>query len=1062
MKPIQLTIQAFGSYGERAVIDFTKPTQNLFLVTGDTGAGKTTIFDAIVYALYGDKSEKNTNKNALIPNLQSQFAALDVTPFVELAFSETVGGREQRYIVHRVPHHRRKAKRGNSEVDEKESVTLTMPDHTDYPGNKEAVNEKLRELVGLTKEQFMQVGMIAQGDFMRILRAPTSDKREIFRRLFNTEIFDKIVSRLGERNSQYREKLQNVLRRCQTKAEDVVVPENFSQQAEMKELVQKIRKDKMPSLVDFERLQTYLNEAGEVLAREAEKATAEAVAAQKRYDAENVELTKAEALKVSFDQLSEATETWQAYKQRETDMMDKEQCAAKIQAAYAIQAVYQAFERQRKAVAETEMLQQQYDRALPELMQQEAEAGKAVAAAKKEKDKATEVFGKVQAEVEAALEIFAEVAAKTEEIQRAAKILKETRDNAEQAQQKLAAYQKQLEGWQQQVKQLPELTLAKVKGEQQEQELRQYEREINAGIDLGREMKNAEVEAKQALSQYQVVQQAYQEKRANYEREQQVFLNAQAGLLAESLQAEQPCPVCGSLEHPHPRVLEAAAKPLAREELERLAAEVTALNAKQQAAAEKSGKANNNFDKSREQFDLSLDKLRQEVPGCEAAQTLNEIRQKVRKQLEECEELLGNLTGQIKSLEIIQQQLDQSTEMMANLQGDKESLAEKCQLAKSQLETAEKTQKILLDKLRFATKEEAIQTRGKAREKLAACEDAYAKVDKVAKDGQAKLAEAKTVLRQCHQELPVKQQQSQELLLSYQGAMREKGMSEEDWQEFVRGYEEKSAVDMQQEVQAWRDAYNAANGSREAAQKAVAGKELPDLAVFQRKKDVAQEALQQASERLTEVKGQSERNERVRSQLNQQLGLRADLGKEACAVNNLYERLSGKRSGARMDIETYVQRYYLRQILGAANRRFRAMSGGQFELKMLDDTEAARGGNHGLDLKVLHTITGKERAIQTLSGGESFMAALSLALGLSDQIQANMASIHLDVLFIDEGFGSLDDNSRNEAVHVLQKMAGSAKLIGIISHVTELKQEIDNQLVVTKNDKGSHVAWQIS
>ena len=122
---------------------------------------------------------------------------------------------------------------------------------------------------------------------MRILRAPTSDKREIFRRLFNTEIFDKIVSRLGERNSQYREELQNVLRRCQTKAEDVVVPENFPQQAEMKELVQKIRKDKMPSLVDFERLQTYLNEAGEVLAREAEKATAEAVAAQKRYDAEN-------------------------------------------------------------------------------------------------------------------------------------------------------------------------------------------------------------------------------------------------------------------------------------------------------------------------------------------------------------------------------------------------------------------------------------------------------------------------------------------------------------------------------------------------------------------------------------------------------------------------------------------------------------------------------------------------------------------------------------------------------------------------------------------------------
>ena len=163
-----------------------------------------------------------------------------------------------------------------------------------------------------------------------------------------------------------------------------------------------------------------------------------------------------------------------------------------------------------------------------------------------------------------------------------------------------------------------------------------------------------------------------------------------------------------------------------------------------------------------------------------------------------------------------------------------------------------------------------------------------------------------------------------------------------------------------------------------------------------------------------------------------------------------------------MDIETYVQRSYLQQILGVANRRFRKMSGGQFALKMLSEEEAARGGNHGLDLKVYHMVTGKERAIQTLSGGESFMAALSLALGMSDQIQADKTSIHLDMLFIDEGFGSLDDNSRNEAVRVLQRMAGGSKLIGIISHVTELKQEIDNQLAVRKDDKGSHASWQIS
>lgn len=162
-----------------------------------------------------------------------------------------------------------------------------------------------------------------------------------------------------------------------------------------------------------------------------------------------------------------------------------------------------------------------------------------------------------------------------------------------------------------------------------------------------------------------------------------------------------------------------------------------------------------------------------------------------------------------------------------------------------------------------------------------------------------------------------------------------------------------------------------------------------------------------------------------------------------------------------MDIETYVQRHYLQQILGAANRRFYDMSGGQFALRMLSEEEAARGSNHGLDLKVYHTVTGKERAIRTLSGGESFMAALSLALGMSDQIQADRTAVNLDVLFIDEGFGSLDDNSRNEAVRVLQRMAGGSKLIGIISHVSELKREIDNQLVVRKDENGSHADWQI-
>ena len=179
-------------------------------------------------------------------------------------------------------------------------------------------------------------------------------------------------------------------------------------------------------------------------------------------------------------------------------------------------------------------------------------------------------------------------------------------------------------------------------------------------------------------------------------------------------------------------------------------------------------------------------------------------------------------------------------------------------------------------------------------------------------------------------------------------------------------------------------------------------------------------------------------------------------------MDSLYNRLAGKVTGARMDLETFVQRYHLQRILYAANERFQDMSAGQYELRMIGDDQAGEGKNRGLDLMVYSTVTGKEREVRTLSGGESFMAALSLALGMADQIQVSSASINLDMMFIDEGFGALDDHSRDQAVKVLQRMAAGSKLIGIISHVSELKQEIEDQLIVSKDEDGSRVKWGIS
>ena len=173
MRPLKLVMQAFGSYGNRTEIDFEKPDQNLFLITGNTGSGKTTIFDAIVFALYGEASSNANKKNGA--ELQSQFVEIGTEPFVSLTFSEKNGTEIDLYTVKRIPRHVRPLKRGSGEKMVSEEVSLTMPDGSEYPAKE--TDAKLMEIVGLTKEQFMQVAMIAQGEFMELLRAKSDDKK---------------------------------------------------------------------------------------------------------------------------------------------------------------------------------------------------------------------------------------------------------------------------------------------------------------------------------------------------------------------------------------------------------------------------------------------------------------------------------------------------------------------------------------------------------------------------------------------------------------------------------------------------------------------------------------------------------------------------------------------------------------------------------------------------------------------------------------------------------------------------------------------------------------------
>lgn len=766
MRPIKLTMQAFGSYATKTTVDFSESVGNLFLITGDTGAGKTTIFDAIVFALYGEASSVANKKEGVL--LQSQYADVDVCPEVTLTFSE--GGGDAVYEVCRVPRHVRRLKKastkGNTTKEEPGSVQLTLPDGTICPAKE--TDARLEEIVGLSKSQFMQIAMIAQGEFMELLRAKSDTKKEIFRKLFHTDIYENIVREFDNRKKEKEKEIAVIRTQTQTLIGRVRLPEDYEHTDELLALQKEIMQGTLANLDSYVEQLGMLNDE---LRERLEFVNARSEQMKKRRDETRDAYTRAQALQKSYEQQARAREELAACG------MDLAESA-------------QAEETTKKHLTESE---EQLNRLL---------------------------------------------------------------ERAAQAEQGLTTLR------------------------QQEQELTQL---------AGR--------AKQAKLRYEQTRQAYMDQKEHYDLEYQRFLDAQAGVLAQTLTPGAPCPVCGATEHPHPATIGGGERVADRSQLENM------------------------------QKELERDRDRMEQAAQQAKTLATELQVK---------------TGQYE------QQKEQ------NEQQFEQTLAQK------------------------------------------------------------------------RQALAKKQQMQQEWNMHH-----------------ARTERIRAALQLQQ-----------------AAEETIDGAPRPDLISLGERMDRAAEELRAADKDCERYRAWVRDNTESYTQLRERLTARQEIIAEHARLDLLYRMVSGNVKGARMDLETYVQRYYLEQVLHAANSRFAEMSAGQFELRMYDIEKAGEGKNRGLDLMVYSTVTGREREIRTLSGGESFMAALALALGMADQIRMRAAAINLDMLFIDEGFGSLDEHSRGQAVRVLKNMAEGSRLIGLISHVTELKQEIDDQLVVTRDEKGSHVMWQ--
>ena len=559
----------------------------------------------------------------------------------------------------------------------------------------------------------------------------------------------------------------------------------------------------------------------------------------------------------------------------------------------------------------------------------------------------------------------------------------------------------------------------------------------------------------------------YRQEQERYEAMRQIFFNMQAGLIArEQLKPGQPCPVCGSLEHPAPCELAEEHSTLTREKLDEMSVSVEERRKEQESCASSAEAALELANEKEKQLKEALERLfgHLQEHGCEIPEAVELALAEavVQDEMQQLKEQEQQLKAEVAKLKQAQRHLQEAEEETEKLETQYKAAQQKEQEIHVALEGNRAVLKQLQREQSYTSREAAQAELDLAKKEKEQAERAYEEASKEAKRAGKARNEAQALQKRYRQDLPKQKEQALQCRQKYEARMAAFGLTMEQWQAVTQQYTREEADLFQEKLDAHKAQQAQAQGRYTSAKEQIGAQGKPDLEVLQQNLQEAEQVWKSRQEEREQWGTYARVNSESYARLMPKMEERAQILKEHQQISDLYQRLSGNISGFRMDLETFVQRQYLERILYAANRRFLEMSAGQFELRMYDLDKAGEGKNHGLDLMVYSAVTGKVREVRTLSGGESFMAALSLALGMADQIQESSAAIHLDVMFIDEGFGSLDEHSRNQAVRVLQEMAGGSKMIGIISHVTELKQEIDDQLLVSKDESGSHVRWQIS
>lgn len=911
MRPIRIEMSAFGPYAGKQIVEMDRlGTSGIYLITGDTGAGKTTIFDAIVFALYGTASSDRRSGDML----RSRYAEPDTPTEVKLVFAY----RNKEYEIRRNPTYQRPKLRGEGMTQENASAELRLPGGEILTRTGE-VDEKIREILGMTRDQFMQIAMIAQGDFLKLLLAKTEERRKIFSSIFRTGRYARLEDRLKQEARRARNAYDDLVREIGFEQDRARLPEGTDRSElrdeEYLQAIEQFRDEAGKRLEEGELKQ-------DLLRKELDELTARILAVREQEKRKNA--------------LEETREKWKAL-QAEAEQLGKEREAAQEREP-------EAKEKEARLHVEQDRLQQ-YDR-LEQLKRQK-----------------TEVERKQSAD------------------EAARKKLAEGRDVLAQ----------QIQDCRQKIKEKEALAGKAAALTAEKERLRSQGTEYKELKTLLEAYEEASEKWSRAAATYQAACGKEQEFGEIYRRQHRAFLDDQAGILAAELAENRPCPVCGSLHHPAPAVKtdDAPTREAVEQSQKRWEESKNAMEEAGRTAAALRGTR----DSSLRHMEEKANGLNMPTEPAALKETLVEEQKRYRPKWKEVTEALAASEAAAEAKVVLEENL----ETLQNRQVAAEEACRKLELESArlqeQIENLAKNYADLKETLPYPDRE--------------AARKAVSLLDRESRE----IREAVKSAEENEKAVARRIQEAEGRMGELQKQIRESESAESMTAAELRE-NQKQKKDEQQRLQA------------EA-----------------KEDNLIWETNSTAAGRIRKLNGEREQAERKYSLLQ-----------------NLADTANGNLSGKqRIQLETYVQQQLFDRILVRANTRFRVMSGGQYDL--VRRKEYQKNQQSGLDLDVVDHYNGTTRSVSTLSGGESFMASLSLALGLSDEIQESAGGVQLDALFVDEGFGSLDEETLDQAMKAIQALAeDGGRIVGIISHVTELQNRIDRQLLVRKMKSGGSTA----